>query len=461
MKKDLKLFLILLISFYFLIQSAFSFLSPVKYWDETIYTNLGRNLLIYHEYSFLHGFADFSSNWPLAGFRPPLLPIIISIVSIFSKEVFLLNFLGPIFSSLGVLGVFLLSKKLFDDKVAIYSSVLFAFFPLYLFWGFRILTDSLFLSLMLFAIYFFWVAFFEDSKKIKFPILFGVFSALAFLSRYSFIWFLLLFFLSLLFKNKNLKFLSDKKIWLGVLSFFVIIAPWFACNYLSYGSLFEFLRHANEASLRWGKQPALFYLVYFLKNFAIFIPFFAFGLYSRDKRYDNSKIFLSIWFVVIFLFSIFMGHKEERYLLPLLPAVCILSSFGLNKIKNYRNILFVIIVIYFSFFNFYTFYKSVNSYNSDEQVCFFNAMNFIKESNASYIVTEHFSPVYFHTLKNNLRVNNYTSIKETIESDYRNETVYYYLVEGDWFDLTKENEEVGKYLTFSCDKFKVFDLSYL
>jgi len=54
----------------FLLMSFLAILTPYKYWDETIYANLGKNLAIYKEYSFSHGFSDFYPNLPRAGARP-------------------------------------------------------------------------------------------------------------------------------------------------------------------------------------------------------------------------------------------------------------------------------------------------------------------------------------------------------------------------------------------------------
>lgn len=459
MDKKIKYFLIILFIVSFLLRVSLSFFSPIKYWDETIYTNLGRNIILYHEYSFLHGFADFSPNWPLAGFRPPLLPLMIAFISLFTFNQFFLNLLIPILSSFGAVGIFLLSKKLFNQEIAVYSSVLFILSPLNIFWGSKILTDTLLVTMIIFSVYFFWSCFFEKSNTYRNAIFFGLFSGFAFLSRYSFIWFFPLFFIFLLIKYKNFKFLLEKKLFVGIITFFVITAPWFIYNYFLYGSLFGFLIQANEASLRWGGNSISFYFISFLKNFIVFIPFILLGI-LKDKKYKkDSKIFIALWFLIIFILASLMSHKEDRYLLSLLPPLCIFSAIGISKLKKYASLSFLLIVIILLINNITLFSSIYSSFNSDEQKCLFNTMDYIKNSNASYVVTENFSPVYFYILKPNIRVDNYTIISNLIDSDYKNKTVYYYYVEGDWFNLERENNNLKDKIIYECENFKVFDLS--
>jgi len=458
MKKINKFLIILFLLFFvsFLLRFSLTYYTPVKYWDETIYANLGRNLFLYNEYSFFHGFADFSSNWPLAGFRAPLLPFLISIVSLFSLNPFILNFIIPIIASLGVVGFYLLVKEMFDKKVAIYSALLYSVFPLNVFWGSKLLTDTLLITIVIFAVYFFYLGFFKNSESYLNYILFGIFSALAFLSRYSMIWFFVLFFCVLFVKFKDLSFLKNKDLWVSVFCFLIIVVPWFIFNYISYGSLFGFLIHAQEASLRWGSQSFLFYIKSLFSLFFLFIPFFILGVLNR--KYRDSRNFMIIWFFIIIISASLMSHKEVRYILPILPAIVCLSSLGLVRLKKYGEYLFYVLILLFLIFNFGYLKSSYYSFDSEDHKCFFGAMDFIKDSSADYVVTEHFSPVYFYTLKPNIRVNNYTFIKGLIETEYFDNEIYYYYETGDWFNLTAETDEINN-LVYSCNKFNVFDIS--
>lgn len=457
MNRKILFFLIILFMLSLSLRFSLSIISPYKYWDETIYTNLGRNIKLYGEYSFLHGFADFSPNWPLAGFRPPLLPVIIAFVYIFTSSLFMLNLIIPFLSSLGVVGIFFLAGKLFDEKTAVFSSVLFALFSLNIFWSSKILTDSLFLAMLIWACYFFWESFVEK-KSIKSSILFGMFAAFAFLSRYSMMWFFPVFFLFLLMEYRSFRFLIEKRFWISAVSFALIVSPWIIFNYFQYGGFLGFLEHASESSLRWGAQPFLSYVRIFLKDFWMFIPFSILG-FLRYREKKKEILFLAVWFVVFFISVSLMGHKEARYLLPILPVLCCTSVLGMLKIRKYSRMIFVFMIVILLLGDFHLFTSAFERNNSSEQEYFFNAMNFIKHSGADYVVTEHFSPVYFYTLKPNIRVNNYTETIEMIKSYFQNNTVYYYYSDGDWFNLAGENESLNNFSLYSCGGHRVFILN--
>ena len=147
MKKENKILLILLI-ISFLIRIAFAFVSPVPWWDETVYANLGydlsRNFFYYSLQSagwsdFIPG-SDFPYSWPNIGFRAPLLPYTLSLFY-FLKLNFLIDLFIPIIGSLSVLLVYFLGKILFNKRIAFYSALFFAFLPLHLFYSGMILTE--------------------------------------------------------------------------------------------------------------------------------------------------------------------------------------------------------------------------------------------------------------------------------------------------------------------------------
>lgn len=451
MNKKLVYFLIALFLISFFLRFFLAYYSPVKYWDETIYTNLGRNLVKYGEYSFQHGFADFSSRWPLANFRPPWLPLIIAFLSLFSTSNFILLFIIPIISSLGVLGLFFLVQEMFNLRLGIYSSVIFSLFPTNLFWGSKILNDCLFLTLIIFTIYFFYLCFFKEKGT---GWMFGIFFGLSFLARYVAVWFMIIFFLALLIKNRNLKFIVDKRLWIGVLAFFIITSIWFIFNYFSYHSVIGFIQHVSETTNRWAAPGFWFYFKTISNDFIILLPLFLLGIFYRtEKKYE--KYFFILWFFVILIMLLFTSNKEQRYLLPLVPAFCVISSIGLFKLGKYRDLFFAIVIMLFLLLVLGMIKTAYISFNSEEQQCFFDTMNFIKQSPASKVITEHFSPVYFYTFKDNIRIDNYTLMNSVLE-EYENETIYYYYVDGDWFNLVNENPKLNNSLIYSCNQYKVF-----
>ena len=134
-----------------LIRIFFVFSMPIKLWDETVYLNLGYDLSKNpFDYSFSNGWSDFIPSggddlygYPKAGFRAPLLPYLISIFYLFRLE-FLINFIIPFVGALSAFLIYILGKELFNTKVGLISSALYAFIPLHVFYSGRVLTEFLF-----------------------------------------------------------------------------------------------------------------------------------------------------------------------------------------------------------------------------------------------------------------------------------------------------------------------------
>ena len=90
MKTALIIFIIALI-----IRIIFVFSSPIPYWDETVYANIGYDLSRNpFDYSlqksgwsdFIPASDDFNYNWPKLGFRAPLLPYSLSLLYLFNLD---------------------------------------------------------------------------------------------------------------------------------------------------------------------------------------------------------------------------------------------------------------------------------------------------------------------------------------------------------------------------------------
>ena len=464
-KKDFHIALVLFFTLFFL-TSLLALFTSYKYWDETIYANLGRNMVLYHEYSFLHGFSDFYPKLPLAGSRPPMLPLIVAFISLFSFNSFLLNFIVPLISAFGVVFLFLFCKKLFNREIAFFSALLLMLLPSFFFWSSKLLHDAIVITYLIIASYFFFDAFIFDNtnkKAIVSSLLFGFFIAISFLTRYNVPWIFPVFFLVLLIKYKNFSFLRDKKIWLSILTFAIVTVPWFVFNYLNYHSLFGFLESSAKASVRWGARTIFFYFGTLMRDYWFLLPFFVFGLFVnfRLKAAKSNKYFFMLWFFIIFIAASLTPAKEDRYLIMIAPSLCVISAFTFYYLRRKAKVLFYItlslllIIMLFAVANY--FQKAQLQNISDEQKCFFSAMEYIKNSNTAAVVTEHFSPVYFYTQVPNIRVNNYTIIESLIKGEYKRKEVLYFYASGDWFNLKSEKPDLN--LLYSCDKYNIFNIS--
>src|SRR3990167_6712676 len=90
--------ILLIFLFALLIRIIFIFDTPLRIWDETIYANLGHDLSTNPlSYTFKNKFySDYApdGSWPKAGFRPPLLPYLLSLFYLLKID-FLIMLLMP------------------------------------------------------------------------------------------------------------------------------------------------------------------------------------------------------------------------------------------------------------------------------------------------------------------------------------------------------------------------------
>lgn len=206
-------FVVLLFIFSFSLNSFSAFYFPIRWWDETVYANLGYDLQKNpFDYSFTHGWGDRVFDWwDKAGFRAPLLPYLIALINFLSNSnQFFVDLLVPFFGAVGVVLLYFLSKKLFNEKIAIYSSTFLAFLPTYVQISGKILTDIFAATLITVAFLTFWLGF--EKKITKFKYLTGLLAALAVLARYTSLVIFPVFFIFLLLRNRNLNFLKTN-IW--------------------------------------------------------------------------------------------------------------------------------------------------------------------------------------------------------------------------------------------------------
>jgi 4-amino-4-deoxy-L-arabinose transferase-like glycosyltransferase len=359
----------------FLIRVIFAYAMPVKLWDETIYLNLGtdlsHNLL---DYSFSHGWSDFipsSENslygYPQAGFRAPELPYLIALFHLLQLSP-LINLIMPLIGTLSVIIVYLLGKSLFNKRVGIIAAVFFSFVPLHLFYSGKILTEVLATCFITLTFYSFWKGFEKGSKKHK--LFFGIFFALSLLARYTAIWILPVLLLYLAIRDKSFKFLHDKYLWYSVVAFLIVLTPWSVYGILTYGNPIGPFIHGALASAYWGGiQPWYFFFTEWWQMFSVLGLVFVIALFYLlvNRDYLKKEIYLLLfWFAIYLGIAICLPHKEDRFILPILPAITLISAYFIDKNKYYKKIVTALVMILLfssglNFYNYYTTYHNVNT----------------------------------------------------------------------------------------------------
>lgn len=278
-----------------------------------------------------------------AYFRPPLIPFSLSLLFHFFNNYELIGKLFIIATSLGaVVFLYKIAEELYGKRVALFSSVLFALFPLYFFYSKIIFVDvpATFLSLV--SIYYF----LKNSSLRS-----GLFLALAFLAKYHIGVLTGIVFLVSFLANKF--YIRDKKSIIGdaqtIKLFFVAfltILPWFVYNQIRLGFfakplIDQFVIFSGEVPIRFS---------YYFENLFEFFPlpylFFILGFLFllREKNYKNTLCLA--WFFVSLIFISILSWKELRFFIYTAPALSVILGASIVKVgEKYRKLSVIVLIL--------------------------------------------------------------------------------------------------------------------
>jgi 4-amino-4-deoxy-L-arabinose transferase-like glycosyltransferase len=206
-----------------------------------------------------HGFGNpFNETTGLTAWEPPLYPYLIAgvfkLFGIYSHvSAFVLLGINSVFSALTCIPIFLIGKRCFDERVAVWTAWLWALLPAVMYWCTRWVWETSLAALLLAII--FWLTLELEEKDGWKP----------------WLWFGLLWGISALTNTSLLAFLPASGLWpwyrrrkrgkhslggvmLASTIFLACITPWLVRNYQTFGQ-FVFIRSNFGAELRLGNGP--------------------------------------------------------------------------------------------------------------------------------------------------------------------------------------------------------------
>ncbi|MCW1297847.1 MAG: glycosyltransferase family 39 protein [Candidatus Parvarchaeota archaeon] len=266
--------------------------------------------------------------------RPPIFPLLLGVGLVLGD----IHIIPIIISILSIIVTFLLAEKLFDDRTAIISVILLALNPLHLInSGFFLaeITSLLFLILSL--------LFFIDVKKMKKDAIklyiSSFFFTLSFLTKYQNFLFIIPAILILYKKG----ILFKKETFFSSFIILLTVSPWLSFNFINYGDPFESIKYAILYPSEAKPEPIFFYLTKLREVFGFWfiVVLISLILGLRKLKEENYLILYSFIFIYLIAASIF-PHKEERYLLPIVPFPLIISAkflIDLLNLKLMKNVL--------------------------------------------------------------------------------------------------------------------------
>lgn len=179
--------------------------------------------------NFLSGNGFFVSEG-LKGFRPPLYPFILSILSFLKFNLLGIRIFQCFISSITVYFIYLTAKKLFSEKIAIWSGIISVIYPFFIFYNGFLLTETFFIFFTVLAIY----TLINLSDKPVTWIKYGISLGLAGLCRPTMQLYLPVSLIHIIFMKEQWG-LKTKKILFIILFFSFTLSPWIIRNYVVFG----------------------------------------------------------------------------------------------------------------------------------------------------------------------------------------------------------------------------------
>ena len=205
------------------------------------------------------GFADpFGPATGPTAWEPPLYPYMIAVVFKLSgiythASAFILLTINSIFSALTCIPIFLIARKCFSEKVAVWSAWGWALLPTVMYWSTRWVWETSLAAFLLAII--FWLALELENLEGTMPwVGFGLLWGVAVLTNTSLVTFLPASGLWPWYRRCKTPKRSLAGVVLAGIFFFATIAPWLVRNYEAFGK-FIFIRSNFGAELRLGNGP--------------------------------------------------------------------------------------------------------------------------------------------------------------------------------------------------------------
>jgi len=314
--------------------------------DETFYAQTAKEMLD-------------DGNWVTprifgeAQYEKPVLYYWLIMVSyvVFGVSEFSARFPSAVFSILGVLGVFLLGKLLYSRFAGFLSAVIIATSLEYFVVGRGCVTDTVLTVFIVYTIYFFMAGWIYGKKVCYYGA--AAAAALAVLTKGPIGLFIpgatVLIYLAL---TGQIKYLFRKvPVFTAFLVFLIVALPWYVAVALSNGQTFigEFFGFHNITRFvhpehKIGDTP-VFYVPVVLGGIFPWTVFFLSAVWDmykkgRDRTLPASgettikspHILLASWFLLVFLFFSASRTKLVTYILPLFPAMALMTGRFWEKI---------------------------------------------------------------------------------------------------------------------------------
>jgi 4-amino-4-deoxy-L-arabinose transferase-like glycosyltransferase len=291
------------------------------------------------------------------GEKPPLYYYIIyASKTIFgwTRDEVSLRFPSGLFALLGALGLFLTIRRFLSQQQAILSTCILISTPLY-YWQARYLQVDMVFSVFVSTCLLLFFSFYKTRKEYLIYLSFLTL-AFAFLVKGPLAVALIIpVIFAFLFIEKSFRAIEIRQLAIGVLICVAVILPWYIAVYLKEGAPYLYENVIRQNFIRffdaWShKRPFYYYFKTLPLDFFPWSLFLPLGLFFSFKRFKSNAgiTYFLVWSVWMFFFLSLSSGKISKYMLPVLPALTVITSLAFGEEKNkYNRIMFIILTFFF------------------------------------------------------------------------------------------------------------------
>ena len=279
---------------------------------------------------------DWSNNLEFGYFsKPPFIAwLIASTTYFFGIEEWSVRLSSPILHLMTTLTIWLITKNIYNEKIANFIALTWTTIPLISFGSLIISTDTpllLFWSLSILAL-----LKTLESNKVIWPILLGITIGLGFLTKYAALYFIIILFFLILFNQRFKKNIS--KLILSIFVFLIICSPNLYWNYVNDLSTFNHTAYnANLNSISFNYIEVIKFVTSQLIVCGLFF-LIAYGLKVINIKSHNKNEFLLICFSLPILIAIiiqsFLKTSNANWAATAYPGIIILIGSFIYKKEN-------------------------------------------------------------------------------------------------------------------------------
>ncbi|MDP3791551.1 MAG: glycosyltransferase family 39 protein [Candidatus Omnitrophota bacterium] len=313
--------------------------------DEAIYANISRNIVKTGDWLVMR------QGEKLWFDKPPLYMWCTAVFyKIFGVSEFSTRLTSGILGVASVLLLYLFGKKLADKMTGLLSALILLAFPHYIHFSKMGMMDVPVAFFTLLTLYLFWLG----AQKEKYLFYSGAILCVSYLLKGFAAFLPLLVIIVYAVLSKDIRLVLRRQFLLGTAVAFSVIFIWHLAQFLLTGpaalkGYFGFHIFQRATSVLEGHKGGLDYYirVIFKKNMPWSIMIFAsvfYAAYGCFKDRDKRLVFLLSWVLVtLFLYSA-VRTKLQWYIMPIYPALALLSAFLLKRFLT-KKLLYVALIV--------------------------------------------------------------------------------------------------------------------